>query len=83
MNRSPESSPRNPLAGNSNPGRLSAFKPALELRAKTLQAMRAFFQARDFLEVETPVRIQAPALELHIDAEPAGDEDGERPLGLE
>jgi lysyl-tRNA synthetase class 2 len=26
-----------------------------------------------FLEVETPVRIQAPAPELHIDAEPSGD----------
>ena len=28
---------------------------------------------RDYLEVETPVRLFAPALELHIDAEPAGD----------
>jgi lysyl-tRNA synthetase class 2 len=51
---------------------LAAFKPVLELRAKTAQAIRQFFTARGFLEVETPVRISAPALELHIDAIPAG-----------
>ena len=28
---------------------------------------------RGFAEVETPVRLTAPALELHIDAEPSGD----------
>jgi len=31
------------------------------------------FDARSFLEVETPIRIAAPALELHIDAMPSGD----------
>jgi hypothetical protein len=35
--------------------------------------MRSFFHERGFVEVETPVRLAAPALELHIDAEPAGD----------
>jgi len=29
---------------------------------------------RDYVEVETPVRLPAPALELHIDAEPSGDQ---------
>ena len=45
----------------------------LALRSRILRAIRQFFDARGFLEVETPVRIAAPALELHIDAMPAGD----------
>mgnify|MGYP001090413479 CR=1 FL=1 len=51
---------------------LSAFLPLLDLRAKALRAMRRFFEQRGFLEVETPVRVETPALELHIDAIPAG-----------
>ncbi|MBL7114515.1 MAG: EF-P lysine aminoacylase GenX [Kiritimatiellae bacterium] len=42
-------------------------------RSRVLQALRRFFLQRDFIEVETPVRIPAPALELHIDAELSGD----------
>ena len=45
----------------------------LRLRSRVLQSVRRFFMDRDYLEVETPVRLFAPALELHIDAEPAGD----------
>lgn len=45
---------------------------ALELRSGILQAVRAFFVARDYIEVATPVRLPAPALEAHIDAEAAG-----------
>lgn len=52
---------------------LRRLKPALEIRGRTLQSIRRFFCGQDFLEVETPVRLPAPALELHIDAEPAGD----------
>ena len=37
-----------------------------------LNAIRAFFLERGFVEVETPVRLPTPALELNIDAEPAG-----------
>lgn len=44
----------------------------LTIRSRVLQAVRRFFTDRDFLEVETPVRLAAPALELHIDAEPSG-----------
>ncbi|MFW6333718.1 MAG: EF-P lysine aminoacylase EpmA [Desulfosalsimonas sp.] len=40
----------------------------LAVRAEVLKAVRAFFAARDFLEVETPIRIFAPAPEPHIDA---------------
>lgn len=38
-----------------------------------MSATRAFFEARDYLEVQTPVRVRTPALEDHIDAEPSGD----------
>jgi lysyl-tRNA synthetase class 2 len=41
----------------------------LILRAKTLQAVRLFFIQNDYLEIETPVRIPAPAPETHIDAQ--------------
>ncbi len=47
-------------------------RPALELRACVLEEIRRFFHERGFLEVETPVRLRAPALEAHIDAEPSG-----------
>ncbi len=45
----------------------------LAVRSRMLAAIRAFFADRGFLEVETPVRVAAPALEAHIDAEPSGD----------
>jgi elongation factor P--(R)-beta-lysine ligase len=54
------------------PRRLAALRPILELRARVLAALGDFFRARDFLQVETPVRVLAPALEDYIDAEPAG-----------
>jgi len=44
----------------------------LEARSRVLYAVRDFFHARAFTEVETPVRIPAPALETHIDAPPSG-----------
>lgn len=51
---------------------LSSKHRALKLRAQVMAAVRAFFVARDYLEVETPVRVKTPAMEDHIDAEPAG-----------
>ena len=54
-------------------GKLAPFLPVLELRSRVLQAIRRWFIEHDFIEVETPVRLAAPALELHINAEPAGD----------
>ncbi|MFO7534957.1 MAG: EF-P lysine aminoacylase EpmA [Kiritimatiellia bacterium] len=53
-------------------GRLAAKRSGLECRARLLTAIRSFFITRDFLEVETPVRVSTPALELHIDAESSG-----------
>ena len=39
----------------------------LKRRAKILAGMRTFFDSRGFIEVETPVRIAAPAPEVNID----------------
>ena len=47
--------------------------PLLEMRARIVAAVRAFFDARGFVEVETPVRIAAPAPEPHIDCPASGD----------
>jgi lysyl-tRNA synthetase class 2 len=46
---------------------------ALEARAVALAALRRFFAEGGFLEVETPLRVPSPGLELHLDAVPAGD----------
>ena len=39
----------------------------LKARAKIVTAVRAFFDGQGFVEVETPIRIAAPAPEPHID----------------
>jgi lysyl-tRNA synthetase class 2 len=54
-------------------GRLAAKKPFLLLRSRIIQAIREFFFAKGYLEIETPLLIPAPAPELHIDAVQAGD----------
>jgi len=54
--------------------RLQRLRPVLALRDRMLAAIRSFFVERDFLAVQTPVRLPAPALEDYIDAEPAGDQ---------
>ncbi len=43
------------------------MKNILEARAGVLKAVRAYFDGLDFVEVETPVRIYAPAPEEYID----------------
>jgi lysyl-tRNA synthetase-like protein GenX len=46
---------------------------SLNLRAKLIQSIRLFFIRHNFLEVETPLRIPAPAPEEHIEAIPSDD----------
>ena len=53
--------------------RLSAKADTLKLRATMIRTIRRFFLDRDFLEIETPLRIPAPAPELHIDAVASDD----------
>ncbi len=45
---------------------------ALHGRAQALTALRAFFAAREFVEVETPLLVPSPGLEIHLDAVRAG-----------
>ncbi len=44
----------------------------LQARAVALTALRQFFAERDFLEVETPLLVPSPGLEIHLDAVTAG-----------
>ncbi len=44
----------------------------LDLRAKIIASIRCYFENKGYLEVETPVRIPAPAPEANIEAEPSG-----------
>lgn len=46
---------------------------AVEGRDALLRSIRAFFHSRGYVEVETPIRLATPCMELHIDAEPSGD----------
>jgi len=50
--------------------RQSAIKDNLYLRARIIQAIRKFFIDNGYLEIDTPIRIPAPAPEAHIDAIP-------------
>jgi elongation factor P--(R)-beta-lysine ligase len=68
-----------PHAGGDYPGprtevaRLPRARLAnLHARARALAAVRAFFAARDFVEVETPLVVPSPGLEIHLDAVRAG-----------
>ena len=49
--------------------RMAATRPAVEARSDMLRAIRGFFLDNGFIEVETPVLVDFPALELNIDAE--------------
>ena len=52
--------------------RQTVIQSNLHLRARVIDAVRAFFVRDGFLEVETPIRIPAPAPEAHIDAQESG-----------
>jgi elongation factor P--(R)-beta-lysine ligase len=47
----------------------------LAARSRAMAALRAGFAARDFIEVETPLLVPAPGLEVHLAAVPAGAGD--------
>jgi lysyl-tRNA synthetase class 2 len=53
--------------------KLASKEDALRRRDRMIRAIRLFFQDRNFLEVETPLRIPAPAPESHIDAVASGE----------
>ena len=71
----PERVPTAPYPGpGSEVMRLSRGRLAkLHARARALATVRRFFDERDFLEVETPLLVPSPGLEIHLDAVEAGD----------
>lgn len=52
--------------------RQARIRKNLELRSRIIQSIRSFFIQEGYLEIETPVRIPAPAPEAHIDAQESG-----------
>src|SRR4030065_91415 len=62
-----------PIPGLKETRYLARKKKYLDLRARMIQNIRLYFTNHDFLEVETPLRIPAPAPEEHIEAIPSGD----------
>ncbi len=48
--------------------RLAARLPILEQRAQLNRFIRAFFETQDFLEIEAPIAVPSPGLEVHLDA---------------
>ncbi len=59
--------------GRGDRERLAAKSANLRLRARLIHAIRCFFVDHNYLEVETPHLIPAPAPEVHIDALKVGD----------
>ncbi len=45
----------------------------LRARGRALAAVRGYFARERFLEVETPLRVPAPGVDLHLDAIPAAE----------
>lgn len=52
---------------------LSRKRSALSARAEIIREIRRYFFEEGYLEVDTPLRIPAPAPESHIDAVPSGE----------
>ena len=49
----------------------------LARRAATVSSVRAFFEARGFLEVETPIAVPSPGLDVHLSAFEVRVRDGQ------
>ncbi|WP_394826690.1 EF-P lysine aminoacylase EpmA [Pendulispora albinea] len=53
---------------NAGPAGSNAGAKLLRRRAEIVRQVRAFFEQRDFLEVDTPLLIPSPGLDLHLQA---------------
>lgn len=50
------------------------WRERLHRRDLLLRSLRRFFQRRDYIEVETPIRVLSPGIDPYIDALPAGEQ---------
>ncbi|WP_323989679.1 EF-P lysine aminoacylase EpmA [Nguyenibacter sp. L1] len=55
-----------PASTPPDPDRIAERLPLLRRRALVARAVRAFFDARDYLEVETPYAVPTPGEEVHL-----------------
>lgn len=53
-------------AYSSDPAHIAERLPLLERRSNMVRAVRSFFEARGYLEVETPYAVPAPGEEVHL-----------------
>ena len=63
---------RDLTAAKKDADRLKGLQGSLRKRGAMMSALRQWFSKEDFLEVESPVRLPAPALEDYIDAVESG-----------
>ena len=56
---------------------MAATRALLEARGRIVRAVRGWFESEGFLEVSTPARVRSPGQEVHLDAIPAGQSDGD------
>ncbi len=56
---------------------MAASRAALRARERIVREIRQCFTDWGFLEVSTPARVRSPGQEVHLDAIPAGQVDGE------
>ena len=61
---------------SSEPARLAGKK--LRARAQLNRTIRAFFDAREFIEIEAPIVVPSPGLELHLDAFAVANDEAAR-----
>lgn len=64
-----------PLSEGSESGRFigRGVLQNLRIRARLLRAARAHFDARDFIEIEAPLIVPCPGLDVHLDPIEVGD----------
>ncbi len=61
---------------------MTANRQALEARAAVVRSVRELFESRGFVEVETPVLVPSPGLDVHLDAFAVAPENDASPRFL-
>ncbi len=70
--------PRSPRSADTSRFRDAGIARVLALRSRAMAAVRAYFEAERFVEVETPCLVPSPGLDRHLDAFEAATTDPAR-----